>query len=52
MPATWAKGKIVLTCAHLDHVPENCANTNLKALCQKCHLRYDREHHAATREKK
>lgn len=32
---------IVLTIAHLDHTPENCANENLKALCQRCHNRYD-----------
>lgn len=37
--------RIVLTVAHLDHVPENCAPENLKALCQRCHLRYDAEHH-------
>lgn len=45
--------KIVLTIAHLDHVPENCEQSNLKALCQRCHLAYDAEHHrinaAATR---
>ena len=39
---------IVLTIAHLDHVPENCAPENLKALCQRCHLRYDAAHHAET----
>lgn len=39
---------IVLTIAHLDHVPENCAPENLKALCQRCHLRYDAVHHAET----
>ena len=36
---------IVLTIAHLDHVPENCDPSNLKAMCQKCHLAYDSEHH-------
>jgi len=30
-----------LTVAHLDHTPENCADDNLKALCQRCHNRYD-----------
>jgi hypothetical protein len=39
---------IVLTCAHLDHDPRNCELTNLKALCQRCHLRYDIEHHGET----
>lgn len=38
--------EIVLTIAHLDHVPENCALENLKALCQRCHLTYDAEMHA------
>ena len=46
-PAKWAKGKVVLTVAHLDHRPENCADDNLRALCQRCHLRYDAEHHQA-----
>jgi hypothetical protein len=36
---------VVLTTAHLDHRPENCDSANLKALCQRCHLRYDAEHH-------
>ncbi len=47
--------RIVLTVAHLDHTPENCDPDNLRALCQRCHLRYDAEHHkinrAATRKK-
>jgi hypothetical protein len=33
--------KVVLTTAHLDHIPENCADDNLKAMCQRCHNRYD-----------
>lgn len=40
---------VVLTIAHLDHTPENCADDNLRAWCQRCHLRYDQEHHAETR---
>lgn len=32
---------IVLTVAHLDHQPENCADDNLLHLCQGCHNRYD-----------
>lgn len=39
---------IVLTIAHLDHTPENCDPANLRALCQRCHLRYDAQHHAET----
>jgi hypothetical protein len=44
-PAQWATGTVVLTVAHLDHQPEHCAETNLKAMCQRCHLRYDVDHH-------
>lgn len=39
---------VVLTIAHLDHTPENCAEENLKAWCQRCHLTYDAKHHART----
>lgn len=41
--------RIVLTIAHLDHTPENCDPENLRALCQRCHNRYDAEHRKATR---
>jgi len=37
--------KIVLTIAHLDHNPKNNDESNLKALCQLHHLRYDINHH-------
>lgn len=40
--------KIVLTIAHLDHTPENCADENLRAWCQRHHLAYDAEHHKVT----
>lgn len=40
--------KVVLTVAHLDHTPENCEPDNLKAWCQRCHLNYDKHHHAQT----
>lgn len=33
--------KVVLTVAHLDHQPDNCARENLKAWCQRCHNTYD-----------
>lgn len=39
---------VVLTVAHLDHTPENCDPDNLRAMCQRCHLNYDRTHHAQT----
>jgi len=38
--------KIILTIAHLDHDINNNDYLNLKALCQKCHLNYDKEHHS------
>lgn len=38
--------EVCLTVAHLDHDPTNCSESNLKAMCQSCHLRYD-----ATRKK-
>lgn len=47
-PAKWAKGKIVLTVAHLNHTPMDCRPENLKAMCQRCHLRYDIDHHKKT----
>ncbi len=39
---------IVLTVGHLDHMPENCDDDNLKHWCQRCHLTYDAKHHAQT----
>lgn len=39
--------EVVLTIAHLDHTPENCADDNLQALCQRCHLRHDQALHQA-----
>jgi N6-adenosine-specific RNA methylase IME4 len=38
---------VVLTVAHLDDTPEHCADENLRAMCQRCHLAYDRDHHVA-----
>ncbi len=41
---------IVLTIAHVhDPDPANCADDNLQALCQRCHLLLDAPLHAATR---
>jgi len=40
--------RVILTTAHLDHNPENCADDNLKAMCQKCHNSYDRWHRDRT----
>ncbi len=39
---TWGRPiRVVLTVAHLDHHPENCARGNLRAWCQRCHNTYD-----------
>lgn len=43
------KAKVVLTIAHMDHTPENCDYSNLRALCQKCHNQYDAKHRAEIR---
>jgi len=42
--------KVVLTVAHLDHRPENVEPANLRAWCQRCHLKYDAPMHAANAE--
>lgn len=50
--STWVKLRIiriVLTIAHLNHVVEDCSDSNLRALCQRCHLAHDAKHHAETR---
>lgn len=47
-PSVHTGKRVVLTVAHLDHTPEHCHPTNLKAMCQGCHLRYDRDHHRQT----
>ena len=41
--------KVILTIAHLNHTPEDCRPENLRALCQRCHNRYDAQHRAETR---
>ena len=55
-PNPMTGANVILTTAHLDHTPESCGDDNLKAMCQRCHLRYDRHHHAvnaqATRRRK
>jgi hypothetical protein len=40
--------KVVLTVAHLDHTPENSDDSNLRAMCNGCHLAYDADHHRQT----
>ena len=56
--ARYAVGHVVLTLAHLDHdeTHNDYPFTNLKAMCQRCHNRYDQDHRkgnaARTRDKK
>lgn len=47
-PAYGTGSKVVLTVAHLDHTPENVDDSNLRAMCNGCHLHYDRDHHRET----
>jgi hypothetical protein len=37
--------RVVLTVAHLDHDKANNDPANLRALCQRCHLDWDLDHH-------
>lgn len=43
------KVRVVLTVGHLNHTPGDDRDENLKALCQWCHLNYDKLHHRETR---
>ena len=56
MWAKWAKGKVVLTTAHLCNDPSCADLTHLRMMCNRCHLRMDaplhRQHAAATRRAK
>ena len=44
--------KVVLTVAHLDHDTTNNSDDNLKALCQRCHNRYDMKQRVHNRKNK
>lgn len=46
-PSPYTGSNVVLTTAHLDHEPRNCDPANLRAMCQRCHLRYDADLHRA-----
>lgn len=50
-PGHHQNGTVVLTVAHLNHLPTDCREDNLKAMCQRCHLRYDAALHATNRKK-
>lgn len=41
--------RVILTIAHLDHITGNNDPDNLRAWCQRCHLRHDAKLHAETR---
>lgn len=41
--------KIILTTAHMDHNKLNNLFSNLRHLCQRCHLKHDIHQHAANR---
>ena len=45
-PAYGTGSKVVLTVAHLTHELED--RKHVKAMCQGCHLHYDKTHHAQT----
>jgi len=51
-PALWAKGKIILTVAHLCDCDPPCANPeHVLACCQRCHLRIDVPFHVENRKR-
>jgi len=39
--------KVVLTIAHIDHDETHADPARCRALCQRCHLRWDAKHHQA-----
>ena len=41
--------RIRLSAAHLDHDPANSKESNIRALCQRCHLNHDRPEHVRRR---
>jgi hypothetical protein len=44
--------KVILTCAHLNHVIEDMRLENLRMLCQRCHNTHDVAHRQATRRRR
>jgi hypothetical protein len=46
-PAKWSKGTVMLTVAHLCQDSTCDDETHLKAMCQRCHLRYDVKQHTS-----
>ena len=50
-PAKWARGKVILTTAHLCNDSTCDRRDHLIAACQRCHLRIDTKFHVAQRKK-
>lgn len=48
-PHPETRSVVILTIAHMDHTPENNDFTNLRALCQRCHLAHDLKLHNINR---
>ena len=48
-PAYGTGSEVILTTAHLNHCPPDCRPENLRAMCNGCHLHYDKDHHRQTR---
>lgn len=58
-PAKWASGTVILTVAHLNRADGPCQceplcaiDNHVKAMCQRCHLRYDIDRHVENRNQK
>lgn len=47
--AKWARGKVCLTVAHLDHDKSGTDEGRMRAMCNRCHLRYDMRFRAERR---
>lgn len=48
-PPAYRTTRVVLASAHLNHDPGDNRPRNLAALCQRCHMLHDAEHHRHSR---
>lgn len=48
-PAALHTTRVVLASAHLNHDPSDNRSRNLAALCQRCHMLHDADHHRRRR---
>lgn len=46
LPHPQTGSRVVLTVAHINHDINDSSDSNLAALCQRCHLRHDAKQHA------